>query len=144
MIFLSYLFLVILMNVECKECFKANKDGCHKYPKGCTLQTPSSLLSEVTHSCFLEPWLERDGNSMDIETTKNKIKAAMDIKYEPKSSDPIFQKPKWFIMQLHPKNESQEYGILFYTQIPRVSGDEKVLNSKITINSKNVIIASLI
>ena len=54
---------------------------------------------------------------MDDENTKKEIRTFMNIHYDPTSAEPRFKKPKWFIMQLHPKEETQQWGILFYTQI---------------------------
>ena len=49
---------------------------------------------------------------MDDQKTSKEIVASIGIKYDPND------KPNWFIMQLHPANESQGVlGVLFFTQL---------------------------
>ena len=62
---------------------------------------------------------------MDDENTKKEIRTLVDIHYDPTAAEPKFKKPKWFIMQLHPDNMEQKWGILFYI---RLDGGVRVNN----------------
>ena len=54
---------------------------------------------------------------MNDEKTKKEIRTFMHIHYDPTAVEPKFKKPKWFIMQLHPDNKEQKWGILFYIRL---------------------------
>ena len=70
---------------------------------------------------------------MNDENTKKEIRTLMHINYQPTATEPQFKKPKWFIMQLHPDNKEQKWGILFYI---RLDGGVRV-NNKVS-DRKNV------